>query len=55
MLENKLFAVLLLGAGLGFLGYKDCNSPTQDKNYSNHFEAIIPKKITDELYTSKKL
>jgi hypothetical protein len=44
-----------LGVGLGFLRYKDYNSPTQDKNYSNHFEATIPKKITDELYNSKKL
>ena len=55
MLENKLFAVLLLGVGLSFLGYKDCNSPIQNKNYSNHLEATIPKKIADELYTSKKL
>ena len=53
MLENKLFVVLLLSTGLGFLGYKDCNFSAQEKNYSNHFEATIPKKIDNKLYNQK--
>jgi hypothetical protein len=53
MLENKLFVILLFSAGLGFLGYKDCNFSTQDKNYSNPLEATIPQRIADKLYNQK--
>lgn len=52
MLENKFLPILIFSCGLGFLSYE--NSFNFQQNKSLDFNAIIPKKVIEELYDVKK-